>query len=105
MVAELQDICPDFVTMTLEWALAGVMNRPGLDLVTREFLLIAACVTLGHATPQLAAHIAAARKIGATKEQIVEVIVQMTFYAGGAATSNALRLAKGVFAAEKKSLN
>jgi len=96
LVESLRDICPDFAVMTIDWALGGIMARPGLDLMTREFLLIASCVTLGHAVPQLQAHIAAARKLGATKEQIVEVILQMTFYAGGAATSNALRIAKEV---------
>jgi len=100
LVNGLKDICPDFATMTLEWALAGIMARPGLDLITREFLLIASCVTLGHVVPQLRAHIASARKLGATREQIVEVILQMTFYAGGAATSNALAVAKEVLAGE-----
>lgn len=73
------------------------MARPGLDLLTRQFVLIASCTTLGHATPQLRAHIEAALEVGATKEQIVEVILQNTFYAGGAAVSNALRLAGEVF--------
>jgi 4-carboxymuconolactone decarboxylase len=73
------------------------MGRQGLDLLTREFLLIASCVTLGHAIPQLNAHIEAALKLGASREQIVEVILQMLFYAGGAATSNALQSAQTVF--------
>jgi len=97
LVSSLQEICPDFATMTIEWALAGIMGRPGLDLLTREFLLIGACVTLGHAVPQLKAHIEAALKLGASKAQIVEVILQMLFYAGGAATSNALCTAQAVF--------
>ena len=96
LVSSLASICPDFATMTIEWALAGVMGRPGLDLATRELLLIAACTTLGFAEPQLHAHIEAALRVGATREQIVETIVQMTFYAGGAATSNALRTAAEV---------
>jgi 4-carboxymuconolactone decarboxylase len=96
LVASLRDVCPDFATMTIEWALAGVMARPGLDLVTRQLLLIGACTTLGFATPQLRAHIEAALSIGATREQVVETILQMTFYAGGAATSNALRIAAEV---------
>jgi len=33
----------------------------------------------------------------ASKEQVVEVILQMMFYAGGAATANALGSAKTVF--------
>src|SRR6185369_15716379 len=97
LVDNLKDICPDFVDMTIEWAMAGIMGRPGLDLLTREYLLIASCVTLGHAVPQLRAHIASAMKLGATKEQIVEVILQMTFYAGGAAVANALNIAGELF--------
>ena len=96
LVNNLKDICPDFVDMTIEWAMQGIMARPGLDLLTRELLLIASCTTLGHAMPQLRAHIDAALKLGATKEQIVETILQMTFYAGGAAVSNALSIAKEV---------
>jgi len=90
MVAEMRDICPFFAEMTIDWALGGVMARPGLDLRTRQFLLIAACVTLGHAEPQLRAHVESALKTGATSAQIVEVIVQLTFYAGGPAVRNAL---------------
>ena len=100
LVNNLKDICPDFADMTIEWAMHGIMARPGLDLLTREYLIIASCVTLGYATPQLKAHIEAAVTLGATKEQIVEVILQVLFYAGGAATSNALAVAKEVF--EKK---
>jgi 4-carboxymuconolactone decarboxylase len=75
MVAEMRDVCPDFSDMTIDWALGGVMARPGLDLLTRQFVLIASCVTLGHAEPQT---------------QIVEVILQLTFYAGGPAVRNSL---------------
>lgn len=97
LVQDLAQICPDFATMTLEWAMAGIMARPGLDLLTREYLLVASCVTLGHAVPQLEAHIEAALKLGASKEQVIEVILQMMFYAGGAATANALATARRVF--------
>lgn len=100
MVRELEEVCPDFVGMTLEWALAGIMGRPGLDLKTRELLLVASCVTLGaHAEAQLRAHIDAAFQMGATKEEVVETILQMLFYAGGVNVSNAFRTAKEVFKA------
>ena len=97
LVNNLKDICPDFVDMTIEWAMQGIMARPGLDLLTREYVVISSCVTLGHAAPQLKAHIDAALKLGGSKQQIVEVILQTMFYAGGAAVSNALAHAKEVF--------
>jgi len=97
MVEAMKDICPDFATMTIEWAMSGIMARPGLGLLTREYVIIASCVTLGHAAPQLRAHIDAAIKLGATKQQIVEVILQVLFYAGGAAVANALGIAGEAF--------
>jgi 4-carboxymuconolactone decarboxylase len=90
IVDEMRDICPYFAEMTIDWALGGVMARPGLDLLTRQFVLIAACVTMGHAEPQLRAHVESALKTGATKEQITEVILQLTLYAGGPAVRNSL---------------
>jgi 4-carboxymuconolactone decarboxylase len=96
MVAELAEICPAFADMTIEWALGGVMSRPGLDLKTRQLVLIASCVTLGNAEPQLRAHTQAALAIGVTREQIVETILQLTFYAGGPAVRNSLVALKDV---------
>src|SRR5882724_1175216 len=99
LVADLADICPDFATMTTDWALAGIMARPNLELLTRQYVVIAACVTLGSAGPQLHAHLEAALALGATRAQLVEVILQTLFYAGGARAANALRVAKQVFTA------
>jgi len=96
MVAEAAGICPDFADMSIEWALGGIMSRPGLDLLTRQLVLVASCVTLGYATPQVQAHAQAALEAGATKLQIVETILQMTFYAGGPAVRNALVALKDI---------
>src|SRR5690349_8683645 len=90
LVDDMAGLCPDFVDMSNEWALGGIMSRPGLDLATRELILIASCATLGHAIPQLKAHAQAALRAGATREQIIECVLQLTFYAGGAAVRNAL---------------
>jgi 4-carboxymuconolactone decarboxylase len=88
--ADMEGLCPDFVDMSIEWALGGVTDRPGLDLITRELVVIASCVTLGHPVVQLRAHVHAALAAGATREQIVESILQLMFYAGGASVRNAL---------------
>ena len=101
MVAEMKDVCPAFADMTIEWALGGIMARPGLDLITRELILVASCVTMGHAVPQLLAHTEAALKVGATQEQIVETILQLTFYAGGPAVRNSLVAVQEIFARQE----
>lgn len=90
IVNEMRDLCPFFAEMTVDWALGGVMARPGLDMVTRQLVVIAACVTLGHVQPQLRAHVESALQIGASREQVIETILQLTFYAGGANVRNAL---------------
>jgi 4-carboxymuconolactone decarboxylase len=99
MVEEMKELCPAFADMTIEWATAGIMGRPGLDLKTRELLLVAACVTLGNAAPQLYAHAEAALKAGATRLELTETILQLTFYAGGPAVRNGLVALRELLAA------
>jgi alkylhydroperoxidase/carboxymuconolactone decarboxylase family protein YurZ len=72
-------------------------GKPGLGLKVRQLVVVAACTTLGHAAPQLRAHVEGALSVGATKEEIVETILQTLFYACGAAVANALAIAKSVF--------
>ncbi len=98
IVEGLKDISPDYATMTIQFAFGEVFSRGGLDLKTRELVVIAACVTLGNAMPQLKAHIEAALNVGATKEEIVEVIYQTALYSGFALATNAMFAAKEAFA-------
>jgi 4-carboxymuconolactone decarboxylase len=90
------DICPGFDKTTIEWAMSRITLRPRLDLLTREYLFIASCVTL-RVIPQLRMHIASALKLGATRQQVVEVIRHMISYAGGPAVAAALNTATEVF--------
>jgi 4-carboxymuconolactone decarboxylase len=85
LVAEMDGVSPAFADMTIDWALGTVLARPGLDLKTRELALVAACTALGHATPQAVAHGQAAMAAGATREEVVETVLQTTFYASGPA--------------------
>lgn len=98
LIEALKSICPDFATMTIQFAFGQVITREGLDLKTRELTIIASCVTLGHAIPQLKAHVEAALKVGATQQEIVEVIMQTALYAGFPAVSNAFLAIKDIFA-------
>ena len=88
--ADMADLCPYFTDVSIEWAMGGILARPCLEAKTRELVVIAACVTLGHTVPQLRAHTQAALNAGACREEIIESILQLLFYAGGAAVRNAL---------------
>jgi 4-carboxymuconolactone decarboxylase len=60
--------------------------------------VMAALTALGTAGPQLRVHLHAALNVGCTREEIVEVIMQMSAYAGFPAALNGLFAAKEVFA-------
>lgn len=97
LINSTKDICPEYAAMTIEWVFGDVLSRKGLDLKTRELAIIAACVTLGNAMPQLEAHIEAAFNVGASKQEIIEIILQTGFYAGFPAVTNSFTVAKAVF--------
>ena len=98
VVASLQDIAPDFARYLVEFPFGDIYARPGLDLKSREIAVVAALTALGNAAPQLKIHIAAALHVGCTREEIIEVIMQMAVYAGFPAALNGLFAAKEVFA-------
>lgn len=98
VVESLKDIAPDFARYLLEFPFGDIYARPGLDLRSREIATVAALTAMGTATPQLKVHIAAALHVGLTREEIIEVIMQMAVYAGFPAALNGLFAAKEVFA-------
>ena len=98
LVAGLNDIAPDFATYLVEFAFGDIYTRPALDLRAREIATVAALTALGTAAPQLRAHIHGALNVGCTREEIIEVIMQMSIYAGFPAALNGLAAAKAVFA-------
>ncbi|MGC4076613.1 MAG: carboxymuconolactone decarboxylase family protein [Rubrivivax sp.] len=98
VVQALADIAPDFARLLIEFPFGDVYTRPQLDLKSREIATVAALTVLGHATPQLKVHVHGALNVGCTREEVVEVIMQMAVYAGFPAALNGLFAAKEVFA-------
>ena len=79
-----------------------IYPRGVLDEKTRELLTISALTALGGQTaPQLKIHVAAARKLGLSREEICEAIYQMSLYGGMPAMFNALNAAMNVFETEE----
>ena len=99
VVESLKDIAPDFARYLIEFPFGDIYARPGLDLKSREIAVVAALTALGNAAPQLKVHIAAAMHVGCTKDEILEVIIQMAVYAGFPAALNGIFAAREVFAA------
>ncbi|WP_418131202.1 carboxymuconolactone decarboxylase family protein [Variovorax sp. 375MFSha3.1] len=100
VVESLAGIAPDFGRLVIEFPFGDIYSRPGLDLRSREIATVAALTAMGNATPQLKVHIQAALNVGVTRDEVVEVIMQMAVYAGFPAALNGLFAARDVFAAE-----
>ena len=98
VLKSLENIAPDLGRFAAEFVFDDIYGRPGLDLKAREMISVAALTTLGFAAPQLRAHIGAALRVGCTKQEIVEIILQMAVYAGFPAALNGIQAAKDVFA-------
>ena len=94
----LRDIAPDFARLLIEFPFGDIYSRTGLDLKTRELIVVAALTAMGNAAPQLKVHLHGARNVGCSEQEIVEVIMQMAVYAGFPAALNGLFSAKEVFA-------
>ncbi len=96
------DLLPGFSESLVEMAYGRVYSRGVLDEKTRLLATVAALTAQGGQTrPQLKVNIASARKTGASREEIAEVIFQMGIYGGFPAMINALNAAREVFAEEE----
>ncbi len=80
----------DLVT---EYCWGYAWSRPGLDRKTRSMLNLAILTTLGK-MPELKGHTRGAIENGCTKEEIMEVLLHTTIYAGVPAGVDAFRNAK-----------
>lgn len=88
---------PDFARYVQEYAYGDIYARPGLDLRTRQIATLSALIALGYAEKELYAHIQAGLKHGLSKDEVLEIIIQMSVYAGFPAAVNALHAAEKVF--------
>lgn len=93
----LDDIAPDLARFIAEFAYGDIYTREDLDLKTREISTIAALTAMGTAPLQLKSHIHGALNVGCSREEIIEVIIQMVVYAGFPAAINGITAAKEVF--------
>jgi len=96
----LADVAPELADWIVDFAYGDVVSRPQLDLRTRELATVAALTALGTAGPQLRSHIKGALNAGCAPREIVEVILQMSVYAGFPAALNGVAAAREVFVAQ-----
>src|ERR1700730_15310310 len=99
----LGDVAPQLATYVLETIYGEVYQNPVLDSRTRQIVTVAALATQGNAAPQLRTHIGGALRCGVTREELVEIMMQLVPYVGVAAAINGTAACREVFAAADQS--
>jgi 4-carboxymuconolactone decarboxylase len=94
--AELNEIAPVHARAIHEYCFGTIWDRPHLDLKMRELIVIAAAAAQD-LSEEVEVHVRGALNRGATREEVVETIVQCAPYIGFPKTNHALRAAKRIF--------
>jgi 4-carboxymuconolactone decarboxylase len=85
----------DFQRFVTEVAWGTLWSREGLDRRTRSLVTIAILGALGHDEIEL--HLRAAKRTGATLDEIKEALLHVAVYAGMPAANRAFERAKRVY--------
>jgi len=90
-----QRLAPDMFAWVAEAVFGGIWARPGLDLRSRSLCTVAMLAALGK-HDELVAHLAGALRLGISREELIEVLMQVACYAGVPAAVSALNAAAPV---------
>ena len=91
------ELGPGMADMVLDFCLGTLWTRPVLDDKTRSFIVLSALTALGDQRA-LRTHIKGALAHGATPEEVREVFVQLSGYAGFPRAAAAAELAETILA-------
>jgi len=92
----IDDVAPDLSRFVVEFPYSEIYTREEVDLKTRELCTVSALTAIG-TIPQLKEHINAALNVGNSPTEILEIIIQMSAYAGFPKAINGVVAAKEVF--------
>jgi 4-carboxymuconolactone decarboxylase len=95
----VRTVAPKLVEYTEKVLFGDVWERPGLSKRDRSLITVTALVAL-YRPEQLRGHLQRALYNGVTKEELIELITHLAFYAGWPSAMSAASLAKEVFEAE-----
>ncbi|HYY97513.1 MAG TPA: carboxymuconolactone decarboxylase family protein [Pyrinomonadaceae bacterium] len=91
------DIAPALGDYTERVLFGEVWERRGLSKRDRSLITVATLVAL-YRTNELPFHLKRAMENGVTKDELIELITHLAFYAGWPPANTAVRIARQVFA-------
>lgn len=100
VVSSFDDVAPDLGRMIVEHSYGEIFSRQGIDLKTRELTACAALAAVGTRTAEvpLRVHINAALNVGASRDEILETLLNLIAYSGYPTVQRAVRIASEEFA-------
>jgi 4-carboxymuconolactone decarboxylase len=90
------DIAPALADYTDRVLFGDVWKRPGLSPRDRSLITVASLISL-YRTNELPFHLKRALENGVTRDELVETITHLAFYAGWPVANTALPIARRVF--------
>ena len=91
------DVAPALARITDDVLFGEVWERPGLSKRDRSLITVATLVAL-YRTNELPFHLKRALENGVTRDELVELITHLAFYAGWPPASTAVAISRQVFA-------
>jgi 4-carboxymuconolactone decarboxylase len=98
-VARTTAFTAPFQDLITRYAWGDIWSRPGLSRAERSMVTLAALVALRQ-SDELAMHVRAALRNGLTEEQIGEILLHLSVYAGVPAVNHAFKVVQEVLAAD-----
>jgi len=95
-----QGLAPYYSKWIVENVFGDIWSRPALGDKTRVMITMVA-LAMSHQYPQLKGYFEVAQRVGWTKEEIVEAMVQLAPYGGVPTVHNALDVLQGVLTEEE----
>ncbi len=81
-----------------QFAIGHVLGRDVVPLLTRELCIVSVLASLGGADSQLRFHLEAARRLGASFDELAELLTQVAVYAGIPRAINAVAVLQHLLA-------
>ena len=94
-------LSPEMYEMSVGHLFGDVWGRPGLSLRDRQLVTLAANIAMARPTGNHS-HYLSALRLGITKRQIIEVMIQVGHYTGWPTLSNAVRQFTDILEEEKE---
>lgn len=97
VIHSLTEISPALAEQLIEFTFGEIYSRQTLNSKQRQLITLGALTAQGGCEPQLHVHINAAIRVGLTRQETIEALLQCSPYTGFPKVLNAISVAKKIF--------